>query len=87
MYLVNRELVSSNDSAVGAGIHAGTAVQASAGVDHELIVTLRDSASGAGISASTAADASRSNLIGHGKHLHKNCNLIVAQNFENARAL
>ena len=72
MYLVNRELVSSNDSAVGAGIHAGTAVQASAGVDHELIVTLRDSASGASISATAAADTSRSNLVCHSKYLHKN---------------
>ena len=60
-----RKLVLGNDCAVGAGICARTAVQASAGVDDELIVTLSDSTSGASIGASAAADACRSNLVCH----------------------
>ena len=59
-------LVLGNDGAVGAGICARTAVQASTSVDDELIVTLRDSTSGASIGASAAADACRSNLVCHG---------------------
>ena len=59
-------LVLGDDGAVGAGVAARTAVQASGSVDHVLIVTLADSTSGASIGASAAADASRSNLIGHG---------------------
>ena len=63
MYSVR--LVLGNDGAGGAGVSAGTAVQASGCVDDVLIVTLRNSAGGAGISASTAANASRSNLVCH----------------------
>ena len=58
-------LFSGNNRAVGAGVTAGTAVQASAGVDHIGIVALADGTGGAGVRASAAADASRSNLIGH----------------------
>ena len=53
------------DSTHGAGTSAGTAVQASTGIDHVVISTLRDSAYGAGISASTAADTSVTNNICH----------------------
>ena len=60
-----RKLVLGNDCAVGAGICARTAVQASTSVDDELIVTLSDSTSGASIGASAAADACRSNLVCH----------------------
>ena len=55
-----------DDGAVGAGVAARTAVQASTGVDDVLIVTSADSTDGASIRASAAADASRSNLISHG---------------------
>ena len=65
-----QKLVSGADSAVGASIAAGTAVQASAGVDDVTIITLRDSAHGASISASAAAHASRTDLISHSKYLH-----------------
>ena len=61
-----------DDGAVGAGIAAAAAVQASTSVDDVRVVTLADSTGGADISAGTAADASRSDLVGHGKHLHKN---------------
>jgi len=54
-----------DDGAGGAGVGAGTAVQASGSVDHVLIITLADSAGGAGVCAGTAANASRSNLISH----------------------
>lgn len=61
-----------NDGAAGAGIRAGTAVQASTGIDDELVIALRDGTSGASVRASTAAQTCRSDLVGHGKHLHKN---------------
>lgn len=56
------------DSAHGAGISAGTAVQAGISVDLEVISTLSDSANGAGIGASAAADASIANDISHDKY-------------------
>ena len=59
-------LVLGDDGAVGAGVAARTAVQASGSVDDVHIVTSADSTSGAGIRASAAADASRSNLVSHG---------------------
>ena len=59
-----------DDGAVGAGVAARTAVQASGSVDDVLIITLADGTSGAGIGASAAADAGRSNLVSHWKHLH-----------------
>ena len=65
-----QKLFSGADSAVGTGVSAGTAVQASAGVDDVTIITLRDSAHGASISASAAAHASRTDLISHSKYLH-----------------
>ena len=74
-------LVSGADSAVGASIAAGTAVQASGSVDHVLIVTLADSTGGANISAGTAADASRSNLISHENTPPFECAFIVSYNF------
>ena len=61
-----------NDGAAGAGIRAGTAVQASTGIDDELVIALRDGTSGASVRASAAAQTCRSDLVGHGKHLHKN---------------
>ena len=61
-----------DDGAVGAGIAAAAAVQASTSVDDVRVVALADGTGGADISAGTAADASRSDLVGHGKHLHKN---------------
>ena len=61
-----------NDGAAGAGIRAGTAVQASTGIDDELVIALRDGTSGASVRTSAAAQAGRSDLVGHGKHLHKN---------------
>ena len=42
-----------NDGAAGAGIRAGTAVQASTGIDDELVIALRDGTSGASVRAST----------------------------------
>ena len=66
-------LVLGDDGTVGAGVAAGTAVQASGSVDHVLIVTLRDGAGGASVCAGAAAHTSRSNFVGHGKHLHKIC--------------
>ena len=62
-----------DDGAVGAGVAARTAVQAGGSVDHILIVALADGTSGADIRAGAAADAGRSNLVSHGKHLHKIC--------------
>ena len=59
-----------DDGAVGAGVAAGTAVQASGSVDDVSVIALADGAGGAGVRAGTAADACRSNLVGHGKHLH-----------------
>ena len=59
-----------NNGAIGAGIAARTAVQASARIDDVLIVALADGAGGASIRAGTAADTSRSDLISHGLHLH-----------------
>ena len=73
-------LVLGNDGAVGAGICAGTAVQASTSVDDVLIVTLRNSTSGASVGASAAADACRSNLVCHGiappLELYTHCSTI-----------
>ena len=79
-------LVLGDDGAVGAGVAAGTAVQASGSVDHVLIVTLADSTGGANISAGTAADASRSNLISHENTPPFKCAFIVSYNFQKARA-
>ena len=74
-----------DDGAGGAGVAARTAVQASAGVDDVLVITLADSTSGASVRASAAAHAGRRDFVGHGKHLHKNCTPIVAYNFKKAR--
>ena len=63
MYSVR--LVLGTDGAVGAGICARTAVQASIGVDDVLGITSRDSTDGASICASAAADACRTDLISH----------------------
>ena len=60
-----QKLVSGADSAVGASIAAGTAVQASVGIDHITIVTLGNSTHGTDVSASAAADTSRADLISH----------------------
>ena len=79
-------LVLGDDGAVGAGVAAGTAVQASGRIDDVLIITLTDSAGGADIRAGTAADASRSNLISHENTPPFECAYIVSHNFQNARA-
>ena len=57
------------DGAHGASAGAGTAVQASTGVDHIVISALRDSAHGASVSAGTAADASIGNNVCH-RYVH-----------------
>ena len=64
------QLLSGADSAVGTGVSAGTAVQASAGIDDITIITLRDSAHGASVCASATADASGTDLISHFEYLH-----------------
>ena len=61
-----------NDGAAGAGIRTGTAVQASTSIDDIVVIALRDGTSGASVRASAAAQTCRSDLVGHGKHLHKN---------------
>ena len=65
-----RILLSGADSAVGAGICAGAAIQASASVDHVLGITLGDSAHGASVCTSATADASGTDLISHFEYLH-----------------
>ena len=70
-----------DDGAVGAGVAARTAVQASGRIDHVLIVALADSADGANVCAGTAADASRSNLISHVYTPPLECAFIVSYNF------
>ena len=55
-----------DNGAIGAGVAAGTAVQAGSGVDDIGIIALADSAGGASVRASAAAHAGRSDLIGHG---------------------
>ena len=74
-------LVLGDDGAVGAGVAARTAVQASGRIDHVLIVALADSAGGANVCAGTAADASRSNLISHVYTPPLECAFIVSYNF------
>ena len=49
----------------GAGTSAGTAVDASIGVDHHLGIAHSDSADGAGTLTSAAADASVGNDVSH----------------------
>lgn len=49
----------------GAGTSAGTAVDAGAGVDDEVVVALGDGAHGAAVNTGTAADASVTDNIGH----------------------
>ena len=56
------------NGAHGAGIGAGTTIQASAGVDHIVIVTLRNGAYGAGIRAGAAADTGITDNISHIKY-------------------
>ena len=77
-------LVLGDDGAVGAGVAAGTAVQAGTGIDDVTIIALRDSTHGTCVRASTAADASGTDLISHGKHLHQNCTPIVAYKLKKA---
>ena len=64
------ELLLGDDGAVGAGVAARTAVQAGGSVDDVGIIALADGAGGAGVRAGTAAHTGRSDLIGHGLHLH-----------------
>ena len=71
-------LLLGDDGAVGAGVAAGTAVQAGGSIDDILVIALGDSAHGAGIGAGAAAHAGRSDFVSHGKHLHQNCIPIVA---------
>ena len=64
------ELLLGDDGAVGAGVAARTAVQAGGSVDDVGIIALADGAGGAGVRAGAAAHTGRSDLIGHGLHLH-----------------
>ena len=77
-------LVSGADSAVGASIAAGTAVQASVCIDHIAGIALGNSTHGANICASAAADAGRTDLISHKSTSIKICNLIVSQESQKA---
>ena len=77
-------LVSGADSAVGASIAAGTAVQASVCIDHIAGIALGNSTHGANICASAAADAGRADLISHKSTSIKICNLIVSQESQKA---
>jgi hypothetical protein len=74
-----------DDGAVGAGVAAGTAVQAAGSIDDVLVITLADSTSGASVRAGAAAHAGRSDFVSHGKHLHKICSFILAHNWKIAR--
>ena len=65
------------DGTRGAGIGAGTAVQASGSIDDVLVITLADSTGGASVRAGATAHAGRSDFVSHGKHLHQNCTPIV----------
>ena len=66
-------LVLGDDGAVGAGVAARTAVQAGGSIDDVLVITLADSTGGANVRAGATAHAGRSDLVSHGKHLHKIC--------------
>ena len=57
------------DGAGGAGISAGTAIDAGIGVDDVLAVALRNRTHGARIGASAAAHTSIADDIGHWEHL------------------
>ena len=78
------QLLSGVDSAVGTGVSAGTAVQASAGIDDVTIITLRNSTHGASICTSAAADAGRTDLISHKSTSIKICTPIVTQEIQKA---
>ena len=71
-------LLLGDNGAVGAGVAAGTAVQASGSIDDVLVIALADSTGGASVRAGAAAHAGRSDFVSHGKHLHQNCIPIVA---------
>ena len=58
-------LIGGADSVIGAGIGAGAAIEAGAGVDDVMIVALTDRAGGTDIRAGTTANTSVRNLIGH----------------------
>ena len=73
-----------DDGAVGAGVAAGTAVQASGSIDDILVIALADSTGGANVRAGAAAHAGRSDFVSHGKHLHQNCTPIVAYKLKKA---
>ena len=79
-------ITSGDDGAVGAGVAARTAVQASGSVDDVLVIALADSTGGASVRAGAAAHAGRSDFVSHGKHLHKICTPIVAYKLKKARA-
>ena len=71
-----------DDGAVGASVAARTAVQASGSIDDVLVITLADSTGGASVRAGATAHAGRSNLVSHGKHLHKICGYHCTTLFE-----
>ena len=77
-------LLLGDDGAVGAGVAAGTAVQASGSIDDVLVITLADSTGGASVRAGATAHAGRSDFVSHGKHLHQNCTPIVAYKLKKA---
>jgi transcriptional regulator CtsR len=79
-----QKLVSGADSAVGASIAAGTAVQASVCIDHIGSIALGNSTHGASICTSAAADAGRTDLISHKSTSIKICTPIVTQEIQKA---
>ena len=82
-----QKLVSGADSAVGASIAAGTAVQASVCIDHIGSIALGNSTHGASICTSAAADAGRTDLISHKSTSIKICTPIVTQEIQKASVI
>ena len=74
------------NGAHGAGIRAGTAVQAGVGIDLIVIGTLRDGAHGAGIRARATADAGIADDIGHDMYTSIKMYLHSITTFQNCNA-
>ena len=70
------ESVGGGNGAVGAGVGAGAAVEASGSVNHVLVITLTDSTGGADIGAGAATHTSGRNLISHDKYLQSVMNVL-----------
>ena len=78
-------LVLGDDGTVGAGVAARTAVQAGGSIDDVLVITLADSTGGASVRAGATAHAGRSDLVSHGKHLHKICDSHCTIQFQKSK--